>query len=133
MSEAANVTVIRKLYEAMGKGDVEAAFALLEDDVEFVVPGPPHLGAAGTWRGHRGVQECLRRLRDGQENLSTDVRHFVAEAEQVVVLLHVRGKVLATGKEFESDIVHFFTLRHGRVVRLLDFFDTAALAEAYRP
>ena len=32
-----------------------------------------------------------------------------------------------------SDIVNMFTVTDGKVSRLLDFFDTAALVEAYRP
>ena len=56
----------------------------------------------------------------------------VAQGDHVVVLLHVVARARATGRSFESDIVHFFTFRDGRITRLLDFFDTAALVEANR-
>ena len=132
MSEAANVQLIKELYDRLGKGDLETALGLMTDDVTFVVPGPPGIGAAGTWRGHHGVHECFARLREAQENQSTDVREFVAQGNTVVVLLHVIAKARSTGKRFESDLVHFFTLRDARISNLIDFFDTAALVDAYR-
>ena len=132
MSEAANVQLIKELYDRLGKGDLETALGLMTDDVTFVVPGPPGIGAAGTWRGHNGVRECFARLREAQENQRTDVREFVAQGNTVVVLLHVIAKARSTGKRFESDLVHFFTLRDARISNLIDFFDTAALVDAYR-
>ena len=132
MSEAANVQLIKELYDRLGKGDLETALGLMTDDVTFVVPGPPGIGAAGTWRRHNGVRECFARLREAQENQSTDVREFVAQGNTVVVLLHVIAKARSTGKRFESDLVHFFTLRDARISNLIDFFDTAALVDAYQ-
>ena len=132
MSEAANVQLIKELYDRLGKGDLETALGLMTDDVTFVVPGPPGIGAAGTWRGHNGVRECFARLREAQENQSTDVREFVAQGNTVVVLLRVIAKARSTGKRFESDLVHFFTVRDARIAHLIDVFDTAALVEAYR-
>ncbi len=132
MTEAANVQLIKQLYDTLGRGDLESALGLMTDDVTFVVPGPPGIGAAGTWRGHNGVRECFARLREAQENQSTDVREFVAQGNTVVVLLHVIAKARSTGKRFESDLVHFFTLRDARISNLIDFFDTAALVDAYQ-
>lgn len=132
MSESANVLVVKQLYETMSKGDLDGTLALMTEDITFVIPGPPSVGAGGIWRGHTGVRDCFRRLREAQENQSIDVREFVAQGDKVVVLLHVKAKARATGKVFELDIVHFFTIRDGRISHLLDFFDTAALVEANR-
>jgi ketosteroid isomerase-like protein len=129
---SANVQVIRQLYDAMARSDIERVLELLSEDVTFVVPGPPGVGAAGIWRGHDGVQACLRKLRADQENQSVEIVEFVAERDKVVVLLHVKAKSLGTGKTFESDIIHYFTIKDGQIVSLLDFFDTAALVEAHR-
>jgi ketosteroid isomerase-like protein len=128
----ANVQVVKQLYGAMGQSDISEALAVLDEDVTFVIPGPPNVGAAGTWRGHDGVRTCLQKLRESQENQSVDFREFVDGPNTVVVLLTVKAKVRATGKIFASDIIHFFTLRDGKIVRLLDFFDTAALVDAHK-
>ena len=132
MSEAANVQLIKEFYDTLGKGDLETALALLTDDVTFIVPGPPGVGAAGTWHGRSGVRDCFVHLREAQETQSIDVREFVAQGNAVVVLLHVSAKTRSTGKRFESDLVHFFTVRDARIAKLIDFFDTAALVDACR-
>ena len=133
MSETAHVDLIRQLYDRMRTGDLDGALELMTADVTFVVPGPPGVGAAGIWRGHSGVRDCFDRLRAAQQNERVETREIVAQGDSVVVLLHAVAKVCATGKTFESDIVHFFMIRDGRVARLIDFFDTAALVEANRP
>jgi ketosteroid isomerase-like protein len=126
------VRVIGRLYDAMRAGDVDTILSMMTEDVTFVVPGPQDIGAAGTWRGHAGVRDCLARLRQVQATETLDVREFVAQGDTVVVLLHVVARVHATGRTFESDLVHFFRLSGGRVATLLDFFDTAALVTAVR-
>jgi ketosteroid isomerase-like protein len=125
-----NVQIVRDLYGALARGDMAAAVALLTEDVRLVVPGPPGVGVAGTWHGHDEVQQCFRRLGESQRNEALEIQEIVADDERVVVLLHVVANVLATGKTFESDIVHFFTLNAGRIVSVRDFFDAPALADA---
>jgi ketosteroid isomerase-like protein len=78
------------------------------------------------------VQECLGLLHRGQENQAIEFLDFVAQDDKVAVMLHVKASVHATGKVFESDIAHFFTIRDGKIARLVDLFDTFALAEAHR-
>ena len=131
------VELVKRLYAAMGQPSLDAVAPLLaellSEDVELVVPGPAGLGAAGTWRGADDVRECLRRLREGQQNLDLQILSFVSDERHVVVRLQVRARVLATGKVFESEIIHFFEFAGDRISRLVDFFDTAALQRAHEP
>lgn len=131
MSESANVEVVKRMYAAVRNG-VESALPLFTEDVTFTVPGPPGIGAAGVWRGHAGVRACFETVTRTQETTSLEVREFVAQGHRVVVLLHAFARVRATGRTFESDIVHIFTVDNGRISALEDFFDTAALADAVR-
>jgi len=61
-----------------------------------------------------------------------DFLERIADGPFVVSRLHVAAVARATGRRFESDIVHLFTVTGGKVSRLLDFFDTAAIVAAYR-
>jgi ketosteroid isomerase-like protein len=124
--------VVDRVYAAMQARDVEGVLAWLTEDVLIVVPGPPGVGAAGDWHGHTGARECLRRLGEGQTSESLEMFERVAEGPYVVARLRGASVVRATGRRFESDIVHMFTVADGKVSRLLDFFDTAALVAAYR-
>jgi len=125
--------VIERLYAAMKAGDIEGVLGWLSENVLIIVPGPPGLGAAGDWHGHTGARECFRRLGEGHVTERLEFLDRVADGPIVVSRLHAAAVVRANGRRFESDIVHMFTVTDGKVSRLLDFFDTAALAEAYRP
>ena len=41
-------------------------------------------------------------------------------------------RVKSTGREYESDFVHVFTVRDEKVARFQEFMDTAAVSAAYR-
>jgi uncharacterized protein len=125
--------VIERFYAAMQAGDIEGVLAWLSENVLIIVPGPPGLGAAGDWHGHTGARECFRRLGEGQVTERLELLERVAEGPFVVARLHLTAVVRATGRRFDSDIVHMFTVTDGKVSRLLAFFDTAARVEAYRP
>jgi len=132
MAQMAPTDVIEALYAAMRAGDTERVIGLLSDDVVMIVPGPPGVGAAGEWRGHDGARECFRRLGEGHVTERLDFLERIADGPFVVSRLHVAAVARATGRRFESDIVHLFTVTGGKVSRLLDFFDTAAIVAAYR-
>jgi ketosteroid isomerase-like protein len=132
MAQMAPTDVIEALYAAMRAGDTERVIGLLSDDVVMIVPGPPGVGAAGEWRGHDGARECFRRLGEGHVTERLDFLERIADGPFVVSRLHVAAVARATGRRFESDIVHLFTVSDGKVSRLLDFFDTAAIVAAYR-
>jgi len=132
MAQMAPTDVIEALYAAMRAGDTERVIGLLSDDVVMIVPGPPGVGAAGEWRGHDGARECFRRLGEGHVTDRLDFLERIADGPFVVSRLHVAAVARATGRRFESDIVHLFTVTGGKVSRLLDFFDTAAIVAAYR-
>ncbi len=68
---------------------------------------------------------------EAQESLEFDPREYVCEGEQVVAIGHYRWKVRSTGKVFESNFVHIFTIRENLVVRFREFLDSAALAAAH--
>lgn len=123
--------VIDALYGAMKSGDIEGVLALLSEDVELVIPGLPGVGAAGHWRGRDAARECFRRLGEGQVTERLDFFERIVFGNTVVSRLHVTAVAKKTGKRFESDIAHFFTVVDGKVTRLLDFFDTAVVREAY--
>jgi ketosteroid isomerase-like protein len=63
VTQTANVELVKRLYQLMGGEDLTDLYALLADDVEVIVPGPPDIPSAGVWRGHDGMRECLETLR----------------------------------------------------------------------
>ena len=57
---------------------------------------------------------------------------FAAGPDTVFVLGHYDRTVIKTGKPANSDFVHVFVIRDGKIASYREFQDTAGLADAWR-
>jgi uncharacterized protein len=131
MSEQTNADVVRQAYEAFGSGDIPAMLGMLTDDVEFTLQGPPVIPWAGTHRGREGVAEFFSLLGENLEIERFEPREFVAQGDTVVVLGDERSLVKSTGRAFEQEWAHVYTLRDGKIAKGLFIEDTAAQVVAF--
>jgi len=134
MSEKENVELVQSFYATSVTGDINALLALLSSDIEVNYSGPSIIPAAGTWRGHEGFLAHANAAMAGHiPPESYELQEFIAQGDRVVVAGHSNLRVKPTGKTCETDFLHFFTIRDGKIARFRDFFDTFALAQAYLP
>ena len=131
MSEQTNTDVVRRVYEAFDRGDIPAMLGMLTDDVEFTLQGPPVIPYAGTHRGREGVAEFVSLLDENLEFERFEPREFVAQGDTVVVLGDDRSVVKSTGRAFEEEWAHVYTLRDGKIAKGLIIEDTAAQVVAF--
>ena len=64
--------------------------------------------------------------------LDSHPEEFVAQNDRVVDMGHSTSLVMATGRKYETDGVHVFTMTDVKVSRLVEFFDNAKAERAYR-
>jgi ketosteroid isomerase-like protein len=132
MSERENTELIHQAYQHFKGGDIQGLLGLLSEDVEwklFEIEGVPF---SGTRRGIERVGEFFSRVFDTEEPLHFEPRELVAQGDKVVALGDYAWRVKFTGRDYESDFVHVFTVRDGKVARFQEFMDTAAVSAAYR-
>lgn len=133
MSTESNLKIVRGVYEAFARTDILAVLAALDDDVEWIMPGPPEtLPFAGVWRGRDAVSRFLAILTGTLSFEQFEPRTFLADADTVVVLGHSRDRMLATGRIVEMEWAAVITLREGKVICYQVYEDTAAFVEALR-
>ena len=132
MSDADHIIVVRGLYAAFQRGDVGALLAMLSPDVEWGEPENPFNPSGGTRRGHAGFLQWVEIGRQSEEILLLEPREFLANRDSVAVVGHLKCRVKATAREYESEFVHLITFAQGKIVRFTEFFDTYAAAEAFR-
>ena len=132
MSEQENVDVVRKGYEAFGRGDINGLLAQLDPDVEWRTPGPADLPTAGQRRGHDAVQEFFQTLSGLVETLRFEPKQFIAQGDMVIVIGDDTSRVRATGTTLEIRFAHAFTVRNGTVVAFEEYIDTTALVADLR-
>jgi ketosteroid isomerase-like protein len=130
MSTEESLRVVKDVYAALGRGDIQGLLGMLSDDVEWYIPGEG-LPLSGTYRGRDGVGQFLQRHAQDIEILAFEPREFLAQAEQVAVIGWERVKIRATNRTIELDWVDTFTVRGGRMAKFRPYTDTQALAAAY--
>jgi uncharacterized protein len=133
MEAYTNGAVVRQFYEALGREDMPAVLDLLSDDVEWVYQGPSTIPFAGTRYGREGVLEFFSLLGETLEFERFEPREFVAQDDRVVVVGFERNLIKSTGRAFEQEWVHDFTLREGKISKVRSFEDTAAYVAALEP
>ena len=131
MSDNTNAEVVQQSYAAFGQGDIPSVVRLLTDDVEWTLQGPSVIPWAGTHQGHEGVTEFFSLIGETLEFEQFEPREYVAQGDTVVVLGHERSLVKPTGRRFEQEWAHFYTLRDGKIATGLFIEDTAAQVEAF--
>lgn len=134
MSEQEHIRTVREAYSSFKNGDIEGLLEALTDDVEWITPGPPDImPVAGKRRGRKQVAQFFTALEELEDVQSFEVEEVIAQGDKVVAMIKYRGRVKATGKPVESDLVHVFSFDQGKVKRFREYFDTAAVLDAYRP
>ena len=131
MSDKTNVDVVRQAYSAFGQGDIPAFLSLLTDDVEWIMQGPSTIPWAGTRHEPEGVAEFFSLVEETLEFEQFEPREFVAQGDTVVVLGYERSLVKSTGRTFEQEWAHIYTLRDGKIAKVRIIDDTAAQVVAF--
>ena len=132
LSTGNNVKIVRRLYESFGKRDIDSVLGLLSPEVEWGEPDNPFNPAAGTRYGHAGFLEWLTIGREAEEILVLNPEKFLTDSDSVAVIGYTKCLAKPTAKIYETEFVHLFTLKDGKIVRFREFFDTYAAAEAFR-
>jgi uncharacterized protein len=129
MSNEENVQVVKDFFAAIGSGDKQALLALVDEGIEWIIPGEDW-PLAGTHRGHAGVAAVLRKAAEEIEMTYPKPPEFVAQGGRVLVVGVATGKIKATNRAFKDDWVFDITVRNGKLTKIRDYIDTQALAKA---
>ena len=127
-----NVKIVQQLYAAFDRRDINAILDLLNPNVEWGEPPNPFNPAAGIRRGHAGFIEWLNIGKESEEILVLEPQRFLTGNETVAVAGYTKCLAKPTGRSYETDFVHLFTLKDGKITRFQEFFDTYAAGEAFR-
>jgi len=131
MSERENVEVVKQNYVAVEEGNIPALLSLLTSDVEWKMPGPPVIPWAGVHQGLSQVAEFFALLGKTLEFQQFEPRKYIVQGDTVVVLGYERSLVKPTGRIFEQEWAHIYTLRGGKIAKCLILEDTAAQVAAF--
>ena len=115
--ESEEVAVVRAIYEAFARRDVDAALAHIADDVVFVPEGTAsRVGRATPYHGHDGVRQYFADVARVWDDLRIEADDVRSVAGSVVVFGHVEG--CAQGAPFRTRAIWNWKIRDGKAVSM---------------
>src|SRR3954469_24626059 len=125
-----NLSTVRRIYDAFGRGDIPAVLDELSADVVWE-PWESHSAqAAGVlWlarrEGRDGAAAFFAAL-GALEHHRMEPQGFLAGGDQVAVLFALDVTARATGVRFQDEEIHLWTFGpDGRVVAMRHYLDSA--------
>ncbi|MBC6980788.1 nuclear transport factor 2 family protein [Caulobacter sp. 17J80-11] len=126
--DQADVALVKKAYEAYGRGDTEAIIASVAPDAhwEFVGRREEHK-PFGPRRGPEGAREFFKALTETEDysEFTPKEFHLSTSGDKLFVLGHAEGKVKPSGQPFAGDWIHVFEVKDGKISSWRGFMDTS--------
>jgi uncharacterized protein len=113
--EALGIETLRGVYEAISRGDWDAAFRDAHPGLEYKVldrdPG------TGTYRGREEVRRVLEDQLEAFEEVVAEPEEFFLRGDQIVVFVRVRSRPRGSSATVEIRVAHLWTMRDGKAAR----------------
>jgi ketosteroid isomerase-like protein len=115
MSEE-NVEIVRRSFDAMGRGDLERLLELYHPEIEFMPLTGTRVESDG-YRGHQGVRDYFAEAAEVWDEVRPVAGEITTVGDEVVVFgrCAVRGK--ASEIETDAPTAWVITVRNGKVTR----------------
>ena len=130
MDTAENKEIVRSFYEAGNRGDMDACFDLIADDITWTNVGTMSL--SGTYRGKAELMDrLLGPLFDRLEaGISSDIVDLIAENDKVVALTSGTATT-KDGRPYNNSYCQVIRLEGGKFVEVTEYMDTALAASIF--
>lgn len=132
MNEDANVELVRSGYEKFGSGDIEGLLSLFSEDIDWSTPHLENAPFGGRILGIEEVAKFFNILGETEDFAYFEPTEFIPSRDKVVVLGRAKSTVKTTGRDYEMDWVHVFTIHEGKVTNFAEYFDTALVDKAFQ-
>ncbi len=126
------IEVVHRLYEAYGKGDIDAVLANLADDVDWAAEAAStSVPWYGTYRGKAEVPRFFKEIGSHVEVTEFTPLSFTSNDTDVIVAVRWAYTVRSTGKRAAMLMQHWWRFRDGRIASFRGSEDTEQSAAAF--
>jgi ketosteroid isomerase-like protein len=122
-----NVTFLKSLYDAFGRGDIPTVLGGMSPDIKWhEAEGNPYMPSGEAMVGPDAVlNQLFMRLGAEWDGFSVHPRAFRDAGDCVVVEGRYTGVYKATGKSLDAQFCHVWDVKDGKVVHFQQYTDTA--------
>jgi ketosteroid isomerase-like protein len=127
-----NVELVRRIFEAVNRGDFEGALALANapPEFEFVPSGVLIPDLSDVQRGPEGLRRVLEGFFAAFDDIHLEVHELIDAGDRVFGSYTIRGRGTHSGAKTSWDVWNVWIVRDSRVVRWQGFTDRDAALEA---
>jgi uncharacterized protein len=124
------VQTIQAIYDAFGRGDIPFILDQLDPGVVWEFEAPAILSFGGIRRGPAEVVGFFEGIAAEHDNPKLAISDVFGDGGKVAAFGRYDATMKATGKAVSSPLAHFWTFRDGKVIRYVNYINTAAFVEA---
>lgn len=125
------VDVVRAMYAAFARGDIQAVMAALDPQVEWREAENFIYADGNPYEGPQAVLEgVFARLGSDWEGFAVSPEEILDAGDTVVGRGHYAGAYKKTGERVRAQFAHFFTFRGDKVAKFQEYTDTAQFLRA---
>jgi len=110
-----STAAVMKIYGKFGKGDVPGILAISTDDVMFDIQDRMFDSKARQFKGKAEVGKFFQELGGKFQYTKFQPMRFVADGDDVFVLIDAEYKLASTGKTYASTYTHHFKVMNGKI------------------
>jgi ketosteroid isomerase-like protein len=124
-----NVEVIRAMYEDWARGDFPTTF--MDPDVVHARIGAETPDMEGEWRGREAFSRATAEYLNALSDLRIEAEEIIdLDDDRVLVLSRQTAEGKLSGVPIDHQMGDLFTLREGKVVRYVSYWDRAEAVKA---
>jgi uncharacterized protein len=128
------IAAVQRIYEAFGRGDVEAVVAEVADDVDWVsvtATGSATVPWYGSYQGRAEVPRFFKEIGSNVHVTEFSPLSFTSSETDVMVALVWGITVHATGKSITLPMQHWFRFANGKIAVVRTAEDSEQTAAAF--
>ena len=124
-----NVTILKNLYDAFGRGDIPTVLEGMSPDIKWhQAESSPYMPSGEAWTGPDAVLKNLfMKLGAEWDDFTVHPKSFHGAGDSVIVEARYSGTYKATGKSMDAQGCHVWDFKDGKVTRFQQYVDTAKL------
>jgi uncharacterized protein len=115
------IAALRDAYAAFNRGDMNAAVASLDADIEWIEP--KEFPGGGAYRGRESAKQYLAQSRAAWAEVSSEPERFIPAGNRIVVFVHARVRAKGSSTWQDVRLADVYTFQAGKAIQMRAFAD----------
>jgi ketosteroid isomerase-like protein len=127
-----NVELVKSLYAAFKRGDLETLYANSDPNIEWFSNNDPLLIPwGGERKGTSGMRSYFAEVAAHVDFEKFEPQEFFSGDNSVAAIVHIIARMKPSGGHVDGESLHLFKISDGKVTAFREYANTHAIVQAY--